>query len=52
MKIAACYKIVPDMETVSVKADRTLDMKSVNYEIGSYDLRAVEEANKILNEKK
>lgn len=47
MKIAACYKIVPDMETVSVKADRTLDMKSVNYEIGSYDLRAVEEANKV-----
>lgn len=48
MKIAACYKIVPDMETVSVKADRTLDMKSVNYEIGAYDLRAVEEANRLV----
>lgn len=48
MKIAACYKIVPDMETVSVKADRTLDMKSVNYEISAYDLRAVEEANKLV----
>lgn len=47
MKVVACFKYVPDMDSLKVKADRTLDMSSAAWEIGQYDLRAVEEAVKL-----
>lgn len=42
MKIVACYKCVPFSEEIGVKADRTLDRESASWEIGQYDLLAVE----------
>ncbi len=42
MKIVVCYKNVPDVESVRVKPDGTLDFTGVPWEIGPYDLNAVE----------
>ncbi len=42
MKTIVCYKSVADSESIKVARDRTLDMSEVQYEIGQYDLRAVE----------
>lgn len=44
MKIVACYKCVPNSESISVARDRTLDFSAVQWEIGQYDLRAIEAA--------
>ncbi len=43
MKVVACYKCVPNSESIEVSKNRTLDMSNAQWEIGEYDLRAVEE---------
>lgn len=44
MKIAACYKLVPVSEQISINADQTLCTAKAEWEIGAYDLNAVEAA--------
>ena len=43
MKIIACYKSVP-ADPINVNRDRTLDLQNVTWEVGKYDLTAVETA--------
>lgn len=47
MKVVACYKCVPSSESISVSRDRSLDMSQAQWEIGQYDLRAIEAASKL-----
>ena len=42
MRIAVCYKNVPDVESLRVNPDGTLDFTGIPWEIGPYDLNAVE----------
>ena len=42
MKIIACYKIVPDEQSIKINGDRTLDTSAAEKVIGQYDLNAVE----------
>lgn len=42
MKIAVCYKYVPEEEEIQVQGDRTLDLSKAQWKIGQYDLNAVE----------
>ena len=44
MKIAVCYKNVPDDEKIKTAADRTLDLSAAAPAIGQYDLNAMEAA--------
>lgn len=44
MKIAACYKLVPVNDQITVSPDRTLNLEKAEWEIGAYDLNAVEAA--------
>ena len=47
MKVVACYKCVPNAESVRINADRSIDLSAAEWEIGQYDLCAVEEASHI-----
>jgi len=42
MRVIACYKIVPDEQSIAVAADRSLDLSKAQLQIGQYDLNAVE----------
>ena len=42
MRIAVCYKNVPDVESLRVNPDGTLNFTGIPWEIGPYDLNAVE----------
>lgn len=44
MKIAACYKLVPINEQITVNPDRTLNFEKAEWEVGAYDRNAVEAA--------
>ena len=47
MKIVACYKCVPNTDNIHVNPDRTINLNGVDWEIGQYDLSAIEEATKL-----
>jgi len=47
MKIVVCYKLVPSVETISSRPDRKLDFSAAEWEIGQYDLNAVEAATRL-----
>ncbi|WP_072771718.1 electron transfer flavoprotein [Desulfitobacterium chlororespirans] len=42
MKVAACYKVVPEEQDITVKADKTLNVDKAEWKIGQYDLNAIE----------
>lgn len=42
MNVIACYKIVPDEQSIGVAADRSLNLDKAELVIGTYDLNAVE----------
>jgi len=42
MKVIACYKVVPYEQSISVNADRSLNLDKAELVIGQYDLNAVE----------
>lgn len=44
MKIAVCYKNVPGSDSIQIKPDQTLDFSAASWEIGQYDLNAIEVA--------
>ncbi len=48
MKVVICYKLVPDVSNVRVKADRTLDLSACEWSISQYDLNAAEAANRLV----
>ncbi len=48
MKVVICYKLVPDVSNVKVKADRTLDLSDCEWSISQYDLNAAEAANRLV----
>lgn len=48
MKVVICYKLVPDVSNVKVKADRTLDLSECEWSISQYDLNAAEAANRLV----
>ena len=50
MNTVACFKYVPDMDSIKINSDRSLELKSALWEISQYDLRAVEEAVKLATE--
>ena len=50
MRIAACYKCVPNDQEITVKGDRTLDISNAQYVLSRYDLEAVEAAMQIKGE--
>lgn len=50
MNVVACYKIVPDAQDITAKADGSLDLKRAEQVIGEYDLVAIEEAAKLAEE--
>ena len=47
MRIAACYKNVPDNEKIKLAPDNSLDLSAAAPQIGQYDLNAVEAAVEI-----
>lgn len=47
MKFVVCYKLVPNDGGIVVKPDKSLDFSACEWEIGQYDLRAVETAAKL-----
>ena len=42
MNVIACYKIVPDEQSIGIAADRSLVLDKAELVIGTYDLNAVE----------
>lgn len=44
MKIAVCYKNVPSSDSIQIKSDQTLDFSAASWEIGQYDMNAIEAA--------
>lgn len=42
MKTVVCFKCVPNNEAIQVKADGSLDFTGASWEIGQYDINAVE----------
>lgn len=42
MKVIACYKVVPYEQSISINADRSLNLDKAELIIGQYDLNAVE----------
>ncbi len=44
MKIAACYKVVPQNDQITLNPDRSLCLDKAEWDIGTYDLNAVEAA--------
>lgn len=47
MKIVVCYKSVPNSDSISVNRDLSIDLSSAEWEIGQYDLRAIEAGMKL-----
>ena len=47
MKYVVCYKLVPNESSIGVGGDKSLDFGGCEWEIGQYDLRAVETAAKL-----
>ena len=47
MKIVACYKLVPEETQISFKANGTPDLSACEWQIGQYDLSAIEAAARI-----
>ena len=47
MKIAVCYKLVPDDTQINFRQDGTADLSACEWQIGQYDLRAIEVAAQI-----
>ena len=41
MKIIACYKLVPEEESIKVNSDKTLNLSGAEWKVGQYDLNAV-----------
>lgn len=48
MKVVSCYKLVPDVDTIKVNSDRTLDPGAADWEVGQYDLIGVEVATRLV----
>ncbi len=44
MRIAVCYKNVPSSDSIQIKPDQTLDFSAASWEIGQYDMNAIEAA--------
>jgi len=42
MNIVVCYKVTPDAEDIETKADRSISVERAEWNIGEYDLMAVE----------
>lgn len=42
LKTIVCFKCVPYSESIQIRGDRSLDFSNVSWEIGQYDLNAVE----------
>jgi electron transfer flavoprotein beta subunit len=42
MNIIVCYKVTPDAEDIEAKADRSISVEKAEWNIGEYDLMAVE----------
>lgn len=47
MKYVVCYKLVPNESSIGVMPDKSLDLANCEWEIGQYDLRAVETAARL-----
>ena len=47
MKYVVCYKLVPNESSIGVMPDKSLDLANCEWEIGQYDLRAVEIAARL-----
>jgi electron transfer flavoprotein beta subunit len=50
MRIVACFKVSPETQDVSVRADRTLDLSRAKDKIGAYDLNAIEAARQLADQ--
>jgi electron transfer flavoprotein beta subunit len=50
LKIVACYKCVPNTDNIAAAPDRTFSLDGAEWEIGQYDLRAIEEAARLAAE--
>lgn len=50
MKIVVCYKCVVSDDSISVAADRSLDLSHAQWEVGQFDLRAVQAAMDLIAE--
>ncbi|MBO5556423.1 MAG: putative electron transfer flavoprotein FixA [Oscillospiraceae bacterium] len=48
MKVVVCYKLVPDVDSIKVNGDRTIDVSGAEWAIGQYDLNAVETAARLV----
>lgn len=48
MKVVICYKLVPDVSNVKVRADRTLDFSDCEWSVSQYDLNAAEAAFRLV----
>jgi electron transfer flavoprotein beta subunit len=47
MKVVVCVKIVPDERDIRVNPDRTIALNAGSYQIGTYDLNAIEAGAKL-----
>lgn len=47
MKIVVCYKNVPNTDSIRIQADCRLDFSEASWEIGQYDMNAIEAAMNI-----
>lgn len=47
MKVVVCYKNVPNADSIEVNADNSLDFSNAVYELGQYDMNALEAAAQI-----
>ncbi len=47
MKIVACYKLVPEESQISFKANGVPDLSGCEWQIGQYDLSAIEAAARV-----
>ncbi len=50
MKIVACYKCIANSESITVSRDQSLDFSTASYEVGQYDLLAVEAGMRLASE--
>ena len=51
LKYVVCYKLVPNENSIVVRPDGSLDLSGCEWEIGQYDLRAVETAARLTENK-
>lgn len=47
MNVIACYKLTPDAEDIEVRPDRSISLGKAEWNIGEYDLMAIEAAMQI-----